>query len=179
MVHLTAFVVIASFLTALAVPHSKRTVAKVEADISAISADITKLNNAINAFTSESLSDALAIHTQVITLEAAINTGTTDVQSTGAVDEADATTILNAVEAIQPTIIEALHTFITKKTLFENLPLAGATNLIRSDLSTLNTNTSAFEDALVAKAPKDLQANATAIKTAIDAAFSAAIAAYA
>ncbi|KAF8585461.1 hypothetical protein K439DRAFT_1343284 [Ramaria rubella] len=179
MVPLTAFVVIASSLAALGVPHNKRTVAQVEADIATISTAVTNLNNAINAFTSESLTDALAIHDQAGTLETAINTGTTDVQNTGAVDETDATSILNAVNAIQPTIIAALDAIITKKTLFEDLPLAGVAGLVKQDLGTLNTDTSAFEAALIAAAPTDLQANATAIKTAIDAAFSAAIAAYA
>jgi len=181
MVKFFAFFVLASSLTVIASPFNKRTVAQVEADIATINTDVNSLNTAINGFpaTGGTLAEALAIHTDATNLETAITKGTTDVQNTGAVSEADGTTILKSVQAIQPTIISALNGIVAKKAAFQALPLGGVPALVKADLNTLNTDTSAFEAALIAAAPADLVANATAIKTAIDAAFSNAIAAYA
>ncbi|KAF8489926.1 hydrophobic surface binding protein [Gautieria morchelliformis] len=181
MVHFSALVVLIYSLAASASPFNKRTVAQVEADIATINSQVTTLDSAINSFPDSggSLTQALAIHTDSVNLVSAIAQGTTDVTSTGAFSDADATTILQSLEAIQPTIIDALNAIVAKKPAFQGLPIGGVTALVKQDIGDLDGNTTAFESALIAATPTDLQANATAIKTAIDAAFSNAVAAYA
>ncbi|KIJ36350.1 hypothetical protein M422DRAFT_51113 [Sphaerobolus stellatus SS14] len=181
MVNFAPLVVLAASLTVIASPMEKRTVAAVETDLGFISGNVTSLNNAINAFTApNNLVAALNIHSGAVALEAAITQGTKDVVATGPVSEADATTIINLVKGIQPGIISALTNIVTKKPLFDNTTvISGLGSIVKSDLNTLNSDTSAFETALVNAAPADLKANATTIVTAINSAFAAAVSAYA
>jgi len=149
-------------------------------DLGFISGNVTSLNNAINAFTASSnLVAALNIHSVAVTLETAITQGTKDVIATGPVSEADGTTIIKTVQGFQPGIISALTNIVTKKSLFDGAPIAGLGSVVKSDINTLNSDTSAFETALVNAAPADLKANATAIVNAINSAFAAAVSAYA
>jgi len=160
----------------------KRDVAKVEADIATISAQVTTLDNDVNAFPASggSLVAALGIHVVATQLISSLNTGAGDVNAVPLpVSESDASTILNDVEAFEPVIINALAAIITKKPAFQSLPLGGVPAIVKADLNSLNVSTVAFGTALIAAAPADQKANAIAIKAAIDAAFSKAIAAYA
>ncbi|KAJ7487852.1 hydrophobic surface binding protein [Mycena latifolia] len=158
----------------------KRTVAQVEADIATISTQVTALDNAINAFpnTGGSLAAALAIHTDATSLETTLNKATTDVTSTGTVDEADGRTILNSVEAFEPTILDALKGIAAKEPAFAALPIGGIPALILQDLQTLKTDTINFSNALIANAPSDLKSEATDLTNNITAGFNTAIAAY-
>ncbi|KAF7349340.1 Hydrophobic surface binding protein [Mycena sanguinolenta] len=178
-----------------AVP-TKRTVAQVEADIANIATQVTALDNDIKGFPASGLVGALNINTASTNLETTLNTATTDVKNTGAVDEADATTILNSVKAIQPVIIDGLTRISTEEPAFVNntpfrrrlefliymhrrlLPVAGIPALVLLDLQTLKTDTDAFGAALISAAPADLKAEATSILSAIDGAFATAIAAF-
>ncbi|KAJ7752474.1 hydrophobic surface binding protein [Mycena maculata] len=161
----------------LAAP-AKRTVAQVEADIATISSQVTALDNDINGFPASGLLGALDIHSAAGTLETALDQATSDVTATGPLDEADGTTILNAVEAIEPTIINALTSISTKQADFAAEPISGLSALVLVDLQTLQTDTDGFGNALIANAPADLVATAQTILANINAAFSTAIAAY-
>jgi len=170
----------AVFATAYSLSLPKRDVSQVESDIASISTQVTSLDNAINAFpdTGGSLTAALAINTAATSLTSTIKNATTDVQAlTPPVDESDADTIFSAVQAFVPTIVDALTAIIAKKPSFDSLIVADS--LVSTDLANLNSSTSAFEAALVAAAPADLQSNASAIIATLDAAFTKAIAAYA
>ncbi|KAJ7484828.1 hydrophobic surface binding protein [Mycena galericulata] len=177
---------ISRFLTVLSVAavglalSVKRTVAQVEADIATISTQVTTLDNAIEAYPTSggTLLAALTIHSDATTLITTLNSATTDVTNTGALAEADARTILNSVEAIEPTIFDALTDIVTKQASFAALPIGGIPALILQDLTNLKTATVAFAAALVSNAPADLQAEATTVEDNITAAFDPAIAAY-
>ncbi|KAF7349321.1 Hydrophobic surface binding protein [Mycena sanguinolenta] len=154
---------------------TKRTVAQVEADITDISNQATTLDNDIKGFPASGIFGALAMENAVGSLETALNKGTSDVQATGLINEADATTMLNAVKAIEPTIIDGLEQLTAKESdIFRDPPK----EVVLSDLKNLQTATDAFAGALIAAAPADLTAQATSIQSAIDAAFATAIAAY-
>ncbi|KIJ42709.1 hypothetical protein M422DRAFT_48126 [Sphaerobolus stellatus SS14] len=132
----------------------KRTVAAIVTDLGFISGNVTSLNNALNAFTSSSnLTTALSIHTVAGTLKTAITQGTKDVHATGPVSEADTTNIINLVKGFQPGIISPLTNIVTKKPLFDGAAIVGFGSIVKSDINTLNNNTSAFETALVNAAP--------------------------
>ncbi|KAJ7727764.1 hydrophobic surface binding protein [Mycena metata] len=180
MVQFSRFLLSLSLLAVGLASPVKRTVAQVEADIASISAQVTTLDNNINAFpnTGGSLVAALAIHTDATSLETTLNQGTTDVKSTGTFDETDGNTILNSVEAFEPTILDALKGIAAKEPAFAALPIGGIPALILADLKTLRTDTAAFAQALIAAAPTDLKSEATTIANTIDAAFAAAIAVY-
>ncbi|KAJ7611149.1 hydrophobic surface binding protein [Mycena rosella] len=167
------------FAAAFATP-VKRTVAQVEADIASISAQVTTLDNAIKAFpaTGGSLVAALTIHTDATSLETTLNQGTSDVTATGTVSEADGRTILSAVEAFEPTILDALTQIAAKQPAFAALPIGGIPALILQDLQTLKTDTVNFSNALIANAPADLKAEATTLTNNITNGFNTAIAAY-
>ncbi|KAJ7676209.1 hydrophobic surface binding protein A-domain-containing protein [Mycena rosella] len=158
----------------------KRTVAVVEADIAKISTQVTTLDNAIEAYplTGGSLLNALTIHTDATTLITTLKTATADVTANGALDEADGRTILTSVEAIEPTILDALTDIVIKKPAFAALPIGGLPALILQDLTNLKASTVAFAAALVANAPADLVTEATTVQGSITAAFDPAIAAY-
>ncbi|KAJ7509428.1 hydrophobic surface binding protein [Mycena galericulata] len=156
----------------------KRTVAQVEVDIASISSQVTALDNDINGFPASGLVGALGIHSAATTLVSTLNQGTSDVQSNGAFDESDATTILNDVEAFEPTILAALTAIATKEADFAALPISGIPALVLSDLQSLNASTVAFAGALTSAAPADDQAQAESIESSILSAFATAIAAY-
>jgi len=125
------------------------------------------------------VAEAFAIFENATTLATAIPKGTTDIQNTGALSESDAQTVLQGLQAIQPTIIHVLNGIVEEKSAFNALPLGGVSAVLKAKINALNTDMTAFENALIAIIPADLQASATAIKTTIDAAFSKTVAAYA
>ncbi|THU93634.1 hydrophobic surface binding protein [Dendrothele bispora CBS 962.96] len=158
----------------------KRDVPTILADISKISSQVTTLDNAINAFPDSggSLVNALAIHTDATNLVSSVNTATSDTTANGAFNEADGQTILNAVQAIEPTILDALTAIAAKQPAFAALPIGGIPALVLQDLKNLDAGTTAFSNALIANAPADLVPQATDIQTTIGNAFDTAIAAY-
>ncbi|KAJ7162791.1 hydrophobic surface binding protein [Mycena crocata] len=172
----TVFSAVASGL-ALSV---KRDVATVKADIAKITTQLNTLDAAINAYplTGGTLLAALTIHTDATNLISTLNTGTTDVTSTGPLAEDDGRTILTSVEAIEPTILDALTAIVAKKPAFQALPIGGIPALILQDLTNLKASTVAFAGALIANAPADLVDEATQLQNNIIAAFDPAIAAY-
>ncbi|KAJ7152658.1 hydrophobic surface binding protein [Mycena crocata] len=180
MVQFSSLLFSLTLVTACLATPVKRTVAQVEADITTISAQVTSLDNAINAFpnTGGTLASALAIHSAATTLETSVNQGTTDVKATGAFSEADGRTILTQVEGFEPTILDALTAIAAKQPAFAALPIGGIPALVLQDLQTLKTDTVAFSTALIASAPADLKSEATTISNTISAAFDTAIAAY-
>jgi Hydrophobic surface binding protein A len=62
-------------------------------------------------------------------------------KSTGALRDADATTILHSLQAIQPTIVDALNAIVAKMPAFQGLPIGGVTALVKQDIGNLNSNT--------------------------------------
>ncbi|KAJ3757567.1 hydrophobic surface binding protein [Lentinula raphanica] len=174
-----------TFLTLVAVCLAavplKRDVGTVEDDIASIASQVTALDSAIQAFPTSggSLVSALAIHAQATGLASALATAASDVAATAPFSDADATTILSAVEGFEPAILDALTEIVEKKPGFDSLPLGGVSALVKQDLAELSTNTKDFENALIADTPADLLAEATPITSSVDAALATAAAAYA
>ncbi|KAJ7885604.1 hydrophobic surface binding protein [Mycena leptocephala] len=179
MVQLSRLIFSLSLLAASVATPLKRTVAQVESDIANISSQVTTLDN-IKAFPGSGLAGALGIHSAAGSLESILNKATSDVKATGAVSEADATTILHSVEALEPTILDSLSQISTKRAAFVNIGISNRrpSALVKADLQTLKTDTDAFANALIAAAPADLKAEAMTILTNVDNGFNSAIAAY-
>ncbi|PPR05308.1 hypothetical protein CVT26_011567 [Gymnopilus dilepis] len=170
-----------ALLASLSLSSLASTVADVEADLQNIATQTTTLDNAINAFpnTGGSLLNALAIHNDAVNLGSAIDKGTSDVNGAPKpFSEADGTTVLQAVQAIEPTILDTLTVIVQKKAAFQGLPIGGIPALVLQDLQNLNASTFKFEAALISAAPTDLIPTATTIESAINSAFATAIAAY-
>ncbi|KAF7300049.1 Hydrophobic surface binding protein [Mycena kentingensis (nom. inval.)] len=157
-----------------------RDAATVKTDITNIAAQVTTLDNNINAFPASggTLTAALAIHNSAVALISTINGATTDATNAGAFSEDDGAEILASVEAIEPTIFDALEQIVVKKPAFQALPIGGLPALILQDLTNLKTSTVAFANALIADSPADLVDEATTLRDDIAAAFDTAIAAY-
>ncbi|KAF7334745.1 Hydrophobic surface binding protein [Mycena sanguinolenta] len=157
---------------------TKRTVAQIEADLASISTQVTALDNDVKGFPASGLAGALNINTAATNLESGLNTGTSDVKANGPLDEADGTTILNDVLAIEPVIIDALTRIAAEEPEFAALPVAGIPALVLEDLETLKADIDEFVEAIMSTGPADLAGQATSIRNAIDAAFATAIAAF-
>uniref|UniRef100_A0A8H7XS85 Antigenic cell wall galactomannoprotein n=1 Tax=Psilocybe cubensis TaxID=181762 RepID=A0A8H7XS85_PSICU len=178
MVHITPFFLL-SIATgiSLATP-TERTVPQVLADINVVSTRVTSLDNAITAFplTGGSLVAALGIHTSAGTVITSLKAATGN--ATGPVDEIDGNSILNAVQAFEPTIQHALAEIVVKKPAFVALPVGGLPLLILQDLRFLKGNTTEFSSALIENAPESLIPAATALQNGILESFDTAISAY-
>jgi len=169
-------------LASLLIPSFAATVADVKTDIATISTDLTNLDNTIKAFANPggTLAQALAIHTSSMTLNNAVTKTTSDTNTVPApISETDGRALLDLLEALEPKIDAALTDLSSRHAAFVALPLGGVPALVKSDLATLNTSTTALEAALIAKAPADLLTESNALKTRINAAFAAAIAVFA
>ncbi|KAI0321396.1 hydrophobic surface binding protein [Amylostereum chailletii] len=166
-------------LVAIATP-LKRDATTVESDIASISSQVSTLDAAITAFpsTGGSLVNALAIHTDATNLDTTVKSATTDTTGSAAFTETEGNTILTAIQALQPLITTTLSDIVAKKPAFDGLPIGGISALVLQDLKSLSTDTAAFETALIAKAPADLQAQSQTVSDTINAAFTSAIAAY-
>lgn len=71
--------------------------------------------------------------------------------------DTDGRAIISSIQAIEPTILDALKGITAKKAAFQALPVDGITTFIRQDLANLGASTSAFESALIASAPVRLE----------------------
>ncbi|KAF4616312.1 hypothetical protein D9613_008375 [Agrocybe pediades] len=169
-------IVLASLVSAVL----SATVTDIINDAHNISAQITTLDNAINAFptTSGSLVAALGIHTDAVNLGAALNKELSDSLPKPGITEANGTTILDIAEGFEPIILDALNAFVTKKPAFQALPIGGIPALVKQDLINLNASMDMFDAQIISFVPPDLVASAEALKAAIDAGFATAIAAY-
>ncbi|KAJ7433195.1 hydrophobic surface binding protein [Mycena latifolia] len=169
-----------SLLTAAFTTPVKRTVAQIEADIAAISTQVSALDTSINAFpnTGGSLVAALGIHSAATALESTLNQAPTDIIATGPVNETEGRIILNMVEALEPTILDALKGTAAKEPAFAALPIGGIPALILQDLVTLKPDAVNLVTALITIPPADLQAEAIQLRNNITEGFDTAIAAY-
>ncbi|KAJ7209810.1 hydrophobic surface binding protein A-domain-containing protein, partial [Mycena haematopus] len=142
MVQITRFLTVLSAVAVGLALSLKRDPATVEADIVTISSQVTTLDNAIEAFplTGGSLLNALGIHTDATNLVTTLNNAIVDVDATSPLSEDDGRTILSAVEAIEPIILDALTDIVVKKPAFVHLnflqaalPIGGLPALILVD----------------------------------------------
>ncbi|KAJ7260125.1 hydrophobic surface binding protein [Mycena rebaudengoi] len=180
MVQLSRFVTILSVAAVGLALSVKRDIATVKADIAQISTQVNSLDSQINAYptTGGTLLGALNIHSAATALVTTLNKATADVTTNGAFSEEDGRSVLDSVEAIAPTIFDALTVIVAKKPAFAALPVGGIPALILQDLKNLKAATVSFAGALVSNAPADLVPEATQVQDSIIAAFDPAIAAY-
>lgn len=67
--------------------------------------------------------------------------------------EEDGTAIIKSIEAVAPTIEDALAQIVAKKPNFTAIPVGGIPKVVKGDINTLFNSTTALADALIAKAP--------------------------
>ncbi|KAF8179630.1 hydrophobic surface binding protein A-domain-containing protein [Pholiota molesta] len=142
---------------------------------------VTTLDTAIANFpsTGGTAAEALTIHMAGVNLIGSINMTTGDVTATAAFSVMDGTSILTTVQAIEPGILSAMKAVIAKKAELVALPVSGVPSRVYQSLTYLNGNATALANGLIKHCPSSLVANATAVKTKIDAAIAVAISAYA
>ncbi|KAJ6549078.1 hydrophobic surface binding protein [Mycena vulgaris] len=152
----------------------------VDDDISAISMQVTALDNTINGFppTGGTLVSALAVHADSTALESTLTQTTTDLMVNGAFNESHGRAILNSLEVIEPIWLDMLRGFTTKEPAFASLPIGGIEALFLQDLRTLQADTVSFGNALIADMPSDLKAETTSLVNNITGAFAIPIAVY-
>ncbi|KAG6816485.1 hypothetical protein H0H87_005691 [Tephrocybe sp. NHM501043] len=124
-------------LTSLAISSFGATVADVETDIGNISTQLAALDAAITAYSPDvgvgTLAQALTVPTPIA--------------------DSDAQAILALIEALEPTIDDALLKIVARKAALVALPLGGLPALVKQDLANLNASTNGLESALIASAP--------------------------
>ncbi|KAF9041551.1 hydrophobic surface binding protein A-domain-containing protein [Panaeolus papilionaceus] len=172
-----AFVVLSSALVAIAT-----TPATILSDIQGITTQTQTLDTSIKAITTTNIAGALAVHTAAGNLVTSINSATADSNLQAVtpkpVSEADGTSILNAVKALQPVITTTLSDLVAKNATIAAIPITGLSALVLQLLKNLNTATGAFETSLLASAPSDIQTAAAPVISAINSAMSSAIDAF-
>lgn len=174
--------VVALLATANAASVSKRAVSsQVQLcinDLNAASAQLTVVDNAVNAFTAASgYTGAIAVHTQEQKLETLIKQANTDCcAQTTTVSEEDATAVFAVVAQIVPQITTAINDIIAKKSTFAGVLLA--TPLVKSDISNLNKLLNTLDTCLLNVTPADDLAEAQGYIDTINADFANADAAY-
>ncbi|KAF5371891.1 hypothetical protein D9757_010587 [Collybiopsis confluens] len=154
--------------------------ASVSADLNTIATHVSSLDTELKAFPTSgaNIASALAIHAQATGLASALTTAAAAVSKAGPVTDAQAQQILTFVQGIEPTILDALHQLVAKKSGFVSLPISGASAIIAQDIAKVQTNAKDFENALIADAPPHLLPTAASMTSAIDAALASASAAY-
>ena len=95
-----------------------------------------------------------AIHSDAQTLEGLITQATTDTNNSDAFTEDESSTILSAIQALAPNIIAALQNLDSQHDNFASQPITGLVGVVKSDLNTLDIDTTDFENALLTKAPE-------------------------
>lgn len=119
---------------------------------------------------------ALAIVTAVATLQADIETGTSDAADESTASSADSQTILDYVTGtLGPDFTATLDELVSRQADIANI---GATSDVLSSLDALKSDVDAYGAALISITSTDLQTDAEAALSSIDAEFDAAIAAF-
>eukprot|EP00918_Siedleckia_nematoides_P083456 GHVU01182945.1.p1 GENE.GHVU01182945.1~~GHVU01182945.1.p1 ORF type:complete len:174 (+),score=36.34 GHVU01182945.1:73-594(+) len=172
MVAITKYLLLATTVTALAVP---RSVASIEADITSIDNNVKQLTTDANAYTS-GIGEALTVQTDEQSLDKAINQGTTDAGNTAQASSADTQSVETQVRNLIPDIQAALTAIKNKKA---NFAADGLTSVVQGDLNTLKSDTDKFGAALVKIASADQTSTAQGLVSQIDADFTDAINYYA
>ncbi|KAH7305666.1 hydrophobic surface binding protein A-domain-containing protein [Rhexocercosporidium sp. MPI-PUGE-AT-0058] len=150
-----------------------RTAQSILSDISSISTNVKALNDALNSYKGD-VASAVPVTQAESKLEDSIKQGIADTKGTpGPLSDSDATSVLDAVNSLIPDIIRSVNAFVSKQAGFQK---AGLGQIASKDLSSLQSDTSEFADALISIAPSSSVAAASSVKSCIDAAFSSAVA---
>lgn len=154
------FAVSSAVLLAVAVALVRGDIATVKSDVSAIDAAVTDLNNQLKSDDINYFS-ALGIHSSAMNLDGKIQTATKDTNATtDAISDADAQSIIDTLTGTEKNVKSATDRLVVLKPKFDSL---GVTGLAKGDVDSLATDTHAFGQALVGKAPADKKDAATAL----------------
>ncbi|KAF5383132.1 hypothetical protein D9615_004818 [Tricholomella constricta] len=169
------FLLLASFVVI-----SFAAVADVQRDLKEISTLVSKLDKTIDGLPSSgaTISQGIAIQSDVINLGRGLDKGTSDVKATRSFSDGDSKAIVGSVRAFSPTILHLLNNAVAKKSSIVKIPFPGIAALVRQALQRLSNSAAEFENALIAASADSVKGQAKAIKADIDAAFVKAIAAY-
>ncbi|KAG6810822.1 hypothetical protein H0H92_010180 [Tricholoma furcatifolium] len=171
-------------LASVAISSYAATVAEVESDIATISTQLTTLDNDINnvdtSTTTTTLEGALTVHDDAVTLGNTVDSTTADVESVPLpISDSDGQTILADLQALQPTIDNALSQIVVLLPALEQVNLENLAGLVQEDLANLNTSTFNLAAALIAAAPSSILTAAETLQSQLLASFATAINAYA
>jgi len=145
-----------------------------------ISTQVTKLDNAITAFSSSNTyMDAFAIHRNVPNLVSAANQATELLNDIKPISADDAHAILDGIEALIPTILHAMKQLSLNHAAFKNQPIyslfPGIPGLVTQDLNSVQGSTSSLLATIVAFVPADMVSRAKSIQGSINGAVAQAI----
>ncbi|KAF8870132.1 hypothetical protein BD779DRAFT_1455962, partial [Infundibulicybe gibba] len=94
------------------------------------------------------------------------------------VTESEAQTVLAAVQAVEPEILDGLRRLVDCKPVLEGLPVPGATAITLRYVRKLQECTDRFAGALINSSPAGLTTQCNDIKNSVDEGFVGAIAAF-
>ncbi|GLB38907.1 hypothetical protein LshimejAT787_0600690 [Lyophyllum shimeji] len=156
-------------------------VANVKSDIGQTLTFVKALDDAINKIPSNgaTLSQGIAIQSNLIKAENALDKGTTDVKATPPFDADASKDILAAFKTIVPTNVHLLKNVVAKKASIVRIPFPGIAGLVRDALKKLQASSDAFQNVLIESYHSEDDKNeARGIKGELDAAFGDAVRAY-
>ncbi|KAI8890405.1 hypothetical protein K501DRAFT_206297 [Backusella circina FSU 941] len=149
-------------------------------DLVAVGNQLTVVMNGVNAYTaSQGYLGALTVQSQESTLESKLSTAgsTSGCCVSGVVSDEDAAAVIAEVDPLTAQIEAALQAIINKKSVFDSVALV--TPLVKGDINSLNSKTTTVSNCLIAATPSSYTSQAQGYVTRINAAFAAAVAAYA
>ncbi|KAF9255813.1 hypothetical protein L218DRAFT_1008138 [Marasmius fiardii PR-910] len=179
---LAPFVSLLFIGAALTTPLNKRDIADIQGAINTTSFWFTILGNTTTTFpnSTDPLATALYIRNVMVDTGDSLQSGQDALDTTGSFNETGGPVILDSVEALQPTVINALQALINNKATFQGLPEgAGLVKDILQDLQDLRRKDDGFLDSVHSASQPNFEDRATNVTTPIYAAFDTVINAYA
>ncbi|KAF5348241.1 hypothetical protein D9756_010500 [Leucocoprinus leucothites] len=158
---------------------SKPTAQDVLRKIEAIRPQITVLTLSSTSFQGASPEQGLAIHNAALVIKKAVDLITPDVVNVQRpVAVPDAKQILKVLKDIQLDVNTTSKELISKKGLFDKIPAANLTALIRQDIKEVHTAFNSLADALVDAAPTEIVEEAKTTRKEYDETIKKALAVY-
>ncbi|KJY02210.1 antigenic cell wall galactomannoprotein [Zymoseptoria brevis] len=180
--HFTSFFVSALATTAIASPivHVKRDAASILSSISAISAQITTLNNTLNTFTPGNLINTftiLKIQQQTKQIEDAITAATNTAGNSKNLNADDSGKIATAVLDFTPKTYSLLDNLQSKKPVFDKaiLGLISVSSMVKDSLQRQKQLSASFSSTLASKLAEPFKSLAPFISAPLADAFDMAI----
>ncbi|KAJ3896445.1 hydrophobic surface binding protein A-domain-containing protein [Lentinula edodes] len=173
MVRITPLLTFALSLLLVSASPVKRTLAKIQSDITKVDALISTWDNSVNAFKGTP-NQANAIHSAAVQLVSALNQSTTDTKATSPLTtDMDALVLLGQIENSSPTLVGGLTQISEKSTSFAGI--RGATTIAEQDIRDLQSSTAALLTAISSIAPAEVVPQATQFAVTLNDAYADAL----
>ncbi|KAJ3850602.1 hypothetical protein EV368DRAFT_66454 [Lentinula lateritia] len=173
MVRLTPLLTFALSVLLVSASPVKRTLAKIQSDITKVDALISTWDHSVNSFKGTP-NQANAIHSAAVQLVSALNQATIDTKATSPLTtDMDALVLLGQIENSSPTLVGGLTQISEKSTSFSGI--RDATAIAEQDIGDLQSSTAALLNAISSITPAEVVSQATQFAVTLNDAYADAL----